>query len=251
MGPTGVGKTALCKALADVVYGSEKAMIRLDMSEYMEKHAVSRLVGAPPGYVGHEDGGELTEKVRRNPYSLVLLDELEKAHRDVTGLLLQILDDGVLTDSTGRRVDFRHTLIVMTSNIGSDRPASGAWASARTANRPADRPVGVAVPAGVSGPHRLHDPIFRTGAGGADADRGDAAPESAGAGGAAAGHAANQPGGGTAAGQPKQPGAGRRPGHPAPDTAGGGEPGGRAMLSCSGRPLAMQVTVAEGHVSLR
>ncbi len=141
MGPTGVGKTALCKALAAVVFGSEKAMIRLDMSEYMEKHAVSRLVGAPPGYVGYEDGGDLTEKVRRNPYSLVLLDELEKAHRDVTGLLLQIFDDGVLTDSTGRRVDFRHTLIVMTSNIGSDQTRQGAaWASARIASRPADRP---------------------------------------------------------------------------------------------------------------
>ena len=125
MGPTGVGKTALCKALAAVVFGSEKAMIRLDMSEYMEKHAVSRLVGAPPGYVGYEDGGDLTEKVRRNPYSLVLLDELEKAHRDVTGLLLQIFDDGVLTDSTGRRVDFCHTLIVMTSNIGSDQTGKG------------------------------------------------------------------------------------------------------------------------------
>ena len=125
MGPTGVGKTALCKARAAVVFGSEKAMIRLDMSEYMEKHAVSRLVGAPPGYVGYEDGGDLTEKVRRNPYSLVLLDELEKAHRDVTGLLLQIFDDGVLTDSTGRRVDFRHTLIVMTSNIGSDQTGKG------------------------------------------------------------------------------------------------------------------------------
>ena len=125
MGPTGVGKTALCKALAAVVFGSEKAMIRLDMSEYMEKHAVSRLVGAPPGYVGYEDGGDLTEKVRRNPYSLVLLDELEKAHRDVTSLLLQIFDDGVLTDSTGRRVDFCHTLIVMTSNIGSDQTGKG------------------------------------------------------------------------------------------------------------------------------
>ena len=125
MGPTGVGKTALCKALAAVVFFIEKAMIRLDMSEYMEKHAVSRLVGAPPGYVGYEDGGDLTEKVRRNPYSLVLLDELEKAHRDVTGLLLQIFDDGVLTDSTGRRVDFRHTLIVMTSNIGSDQTGKG------------------------------------------------------------------------------------------------------------------------------
>ena len=120
MGPTGVGKTALCKALARIVYGSEKAMVRLDMSEYMEKHAVSRLIGAPPGYVGYDEGGELTEKVRRNPYCLVLFDELEKAHRDVTGILLQIMEDGVLTDTSGRTVDFRHTLIVMTSNIGSE-----------------------------------------------------------------------------------------------------------------------------------
>lgn len=125
MGPTGVGKTALCKALAELVFGSEKAMIRLDMSEYMEKHTVSRLVGAPPGYVGYEDGGDLTEKVRRHPYSLVLLDELEKAHRDVTDLLLQIMEDGVLTDTMGKHIDFRHTLIVMTSNIGSDQTGKG------------------------------------------------------------------------------------------------------------------------------
>ena len=119
LGPTGVGKTALCKALADCVFGSRDAMVRLDMSEYMEQHAVSRLLGAPPGYVGHGEGGELTEKVRRRPYCVVLLDELEKAHRDVTSVLLQVLEDGVLTDSMGRHVDFRNTIVVMTSNLGS------------------------------------------------------------------------------------------------------------------------------------
>ena len=119
MGPTGVGKTELCKALAEAMFGSENAMIRLDMSEYMEKHTVSRLVGSPPGYVGFEEGGQLTEKVRRNPYSVVLFDEIEKAHPDVFNVLLQILDDGILTDSQGRRVDFKNTVIIMTSNIGA------------------------------------------------------------------------------------------------------------------------------------
>ena len=119
LGPTGVGKTALCQALAAAVYGDEQAMIRLDMSEYMEKHSVSRLIGSPPGYVGYEDGGQLTEKVRRRPWSVVLFDEMEKAHEDVWGLLLQILDDGRLTDATGRLVDFSNTVIVMTSNIGA------------------------------------------------------------------------------------------------------------------------------------
>ena len=119
LGPTGVGKTELCRALAATVYGDEKAVIRLDMSEYMEKHSVSRLIGSPPGYVGYEDGGQLTEKVRRRPWSVVLFDEIEKAHEDVWGILLQILDDGHLTDSTGRRVDFRNTVIVMTSNVGA------------------------------------------------------------------------------------------------------------------------------------
>lgn len=124
-GPTGVGKTELCKCLAEAVYGSREELIRLDMSEYMEKHAVSRLLGAPPGYVGHGEGGELTEKVRRKPYSLVLLDEVEKAHRDICGILLQILEDGVLTDACGKKVDFRNTLLVMTSNLGSSGELKG------------------------------------------------------------------------------------------------------------------------------
>ena len=119
LGPTGVGKTELCRALASEVYGDEKAIIRIDMSEYMEKHAVSRLIGSPPGYVGYEDGGQLTEKVRRSPWSVVLFDEIEKAHEDVWSILLQIMDDGHLTDSGGRRVDFSNALIVMTSNIGA------------------------------------------------------------------------------------------------------------------------------------
>ena len=118
-GPSGVGKTELCKALAECVYGSADALVRIDMTEYMEANSVSRLIGAPPGYVGHDEGGVLTEKVRRRPYCVVLLDEIEKAHRDVTGLLLQILDDGILTDCVGRQVDFKHAMIVMTSNAGS------------------------------------------------------------------------------------------------------------------------------------
>ena len=119
LGPTGVGKTELCKTLAEAMFGDENAMIRIDMSEYMEKHTVSRLVGSPPGYVGHEEGGQLTEKVRRKPYSVVLFDEIEKAHEDVWNILLQILEDGIVTDSQGRRVDFKNTVIVMTSNVGA------------------------------------------------------------------------------------------------------------------------------------
>lgn len=120
MGPTGVGKTELARALAAFLFDSEDAMIRIDMSEYMEKHAVSRLIGAPPGYVGYEEGGQLSEAIRRRPYSVVLLDEVEKAHRDVFNILLQVLDDGRITDSQGRTVDFRNTIIVMTSNLGSE-----------------------------------------------------------------------------------------------------------------------------------
>jgi len=120
LGPTGVGKTELCKALAEFLFDDEQAIVRIDMSEYMEKHAVSRLIGAPPGYVGYEEGGQLTEKVRRRPHSLVLLDEIEKAHPEVFNVLLQLMDDGRLTDGQGHTVDFRHTVVVMTSNLGSE-----------------------------------------------------------------------------------------------------------------------------------
>jgi ATP-dependent Clp protease ATP-binding subunit ClpB len=121
MGPTGVGKTELCKSLAEFMFDTEDAMVRIDMSEFMEKHSVSRLIGAPPGYVGYEEGGYLTEAVRRRPYSVILMDEIEKAHHDVFNILLQVLDDGRLTDGHGRTVDLRNTVIVMTSNLGSQR----------------------------------------------------------------------------------------------------------------------------------
>jgi len=119
LGPTGVGKTELAKALSEILFDDEKNMIRIDMSEYMEKFSVSRLIGAPPGYVGYDEGGQLTEAVRRKPYSVVLFDEIEKAHPDVFNILLQILDDGRITDSQGRTVDFRNTIIILTSNLGS------------------------------------------------------------------------------------------------------------------------------------
>ena len=132
LGPTGVGKTELARALAALLFDDEDAMVRIDMSEYMEKHTVSRLIGAPPGYVGYEEGGQLTEAVRRRPYRVILFDEIEKAHQDVFNILLQVLEDGRLTDGHGRTVDFRHSIIIMTSNLGSqylrnldpeDRPA--------------------------------------------------------------------------------------------------------------------------------
>jgi ATP-dependent Clp protease ATP-binding subunit ClpB len=139
LGPTGVGKTETAKALAEFLFDDERAMVRLDMSEYMEKHAVARMIGAPPGYVGYEEGGQLTEAVRRRPYAVLLFDEIEKAHPDVFNLLLQILDDGRLTDSQGRVVDFRNTVIIMTSNIGSHlileagaEPSAKAWAKIET-----------------------------------------------------------------------------------------------------------------------
>ena len=121
LGPTGVGKTELARALAEFLFDDEKAMIRIDMSEYQEKHTVARLLGAPPGYVGYEEGGQLTEAVRRKPYCVILFDEIEKAHPDVFNVLLQVLDDGRLTDGQGRTVDFKNTLVIMTSNIGSQR----------------------------------------------------------------------------------------------------------------------------------
>lgn len=120
LGPTGVGKTELAKALAQFLFNDEKAMVRIDMSEYMEKHTVAKLIGSPPGYIGHDEGGQLTEAIRRRPYTVILFDEIEKAHPDVFNILLQLLDDGRLTDSKGRTVDFKNTVIIMTSNIGAD-----------------------------------------------------------------------------------------------------------------------------------
>src|SRR5687768_10680647 len=120
LGPTGVGKTELVRALAEFMFGSEEAMIKIDMSEFMERHSVARLVGAPPGYIGYEEGGQLTEAVRRKSYSVVLLDEIEKAHPEVFNILLQIMDDGRLTDAKGRKVDFRNTILIMTSNVGAE-----------------------------------------------------------------------------------------------------------------------------------
>jgi ATP-dependent Clp protease ATP-binding subunit ClpB len=120
MGPTGVGKTEMARSLADFLFDDEKAMVRIDMSEYMEKHAVSRLIGAPPGYVGYDEGGQLTETIRRRPYAVILFDEIEKAHPDVFNVLLQVLDEGRLTDGKGRTVDFKNTVLIMTSNVASD-----------------------------------------------------------------------------------------------------------------------------------
>ena len=140
LGPTGVGKTELARALAEFLFDDEHAMVRIDMREYMEKHTVARLIGAPPGYVGYEEGGQLTEAVRRRPYAVVLFDEIEKAHPDVFNMLLQMLDDGRLTDGQGRTVDFRNTVVIMTSNIGV-RPHPGVVAprrGRRAAQGPAD-----------------------------------------------------------------------------------------------------------------
>jgi ATP-dependent Clp protease ATP-binding subunit ClpA len=142
LGPTGVGKTELARALAEFLFDDEDAMVRIDMSEYMERHAVSRLIGAPPGYVGYEEGGQLTEAVRRRPYRVILLDEIEKAHPDVFNILLQILEDGRLTDNTGRIVNFSNTVIIMTSNLGSEYikpPPEGLDEAKRRANYEAMR----------------------------------------------------------------------------------------------------------------
>jgi ATP-dependent Clp protease ATP-binding subunit ClpB len=136
LGPTGVGKTELARTLAEFLFDDERAMVRIDMSEYMEKHSVSRLVGAPPGYVGYDEGGQLTEIVRRRPYAVVLLDEIEKAHPDVFNVLLQLMDDGRLTDGQGRTVDFTNTVVIMTSNLGGGGSEEQVMAAVRTQFKP-------------------------------------------------------------------------------------------------------------------
>ena len=138
-GPTGVGKTEVARSLAAFLFGSERSLVRFDMSEYMEKHSVSKLIGSPPGYVGHEEGGQLTERVKRNPYSVVLLDEIEKAHPDVFNVLLQVFEDGHLTDGLGNTIDFKNTILIMTSNIGArfiEKKGRMGFASGETARRP-------------------------------------------------------------------------------------------------------------------
>ena len=158
LGPTGVGKTELARALAEFLFDDEQAMVRIDMSEYQEKHTVSRLIGAPPGYVGYEEGGQLTEAVRRRPYAVVLFDEIEKAHPEVLNVLLQMLDDGRLTDGKGRTVDFKNTVVIMTSNLGSQFIAERARAGRDRARRrhaaPGDGRAAGALPPGVPQPHR-------------------------------------------------------------------------------------------------
>ena len=167
LGPTGVGKTELAKALAETVFGDEDALIRLDMSEYMERHAVARLIGAPPGYVGYEEGGQLTERVRRRPYSVILLDEIEKAHPDVHNALLQVFDDGRLTDGKGRVVDFTNTVLIATSNVGAEIiqqelvGTGGSCEAIRGAQARADGDSAAPLPAGISQPHRRHHRLPR------------------------------------------------------------------------------------------
>ena len=173
-GPTGVGKTLLAKALAEFMFGDEDALIQIDMSEYMEKHNVSRLIGAPPGYVGYEEGGQLTEQIRRRPYAVVLLDEIEKAHPEVFNMLLQVMEEGRLTDSFGRNVDFRNVILIMTTNAGAEAIKNEAAfgfqkpdedASLRQHEGPGDRRDRKGLPARVHQPrerhHRLPSPDRR------------------------------------------------------------------------------------------
>ena len=182
LGPTGVGKTELTKALAEFLFDDEKAMVRIDMSEFMEKHAVSRLIGAPPGYVGYDEGGVLTEAVRRRPYQVILFDEVEKAHEDVFNVLLQVLDDGRLTDGQGRTVDFKNTIIVLTSNLGSEVLAAQAEGepAAMVQGQVMARCAG-ALPARVPEPAGRNHPVPASATGRYDPYRGHpvAAPEDA------------------------------------------------------------------------
>ena len=156
LGPTGVGKTELARALAEYMFDSQDAMVRIDMSEYMEKHSVARLVGAPPGYVGYEEGGQLTEAVRRRPYCVILLDEIEKAHADVFNILLQVMDDGRLTDGQGRTVDFRNAVLIMTSNIPGGRDGAEATFKPEFINRLDDIIEFDSLHRGAAAPHRRH-----------------------------------------------------------------------------------------------
>ena len=182
LGPSGVGKTELARTLAEFLFGDEDAMIRIDMSEYMEKHAVSRLVGSPPGYIGYDEGGQLTEAVRRKPYCVLLLDEIEKAHPDVFNILLQILEDGRLTDAQGRTVDFRHAIVIMTSNIGAaeiarNTPLGFAVSDDETGHHlrrheePDHGRAEEGLPARVPQPHRRRDRLPQAAEGGDQADR--------------------------------------------------------------------------------
>jgi ATP-dependent Clp protease ATP-binding subunit ClpB len=182
LGPTGVGKTELAKTLAETLFDTEAAMVRIDMSEYMEKHSVARLIGAPPGYVGYDEGGQLTEAVRRKPYAVILFDEIEKAHPDVFNVLLQVLDDGRITDAQGRTVDFKNTVIIMTSNLGSRHLLEGVTGD--TIPESVRESVMMElrrVPPGVSQPHRRDDPLQAAHAGGNHDHRGPPAgrPEQA------------------------------------------------------------------------
>ena len=190
LGPTGVGKTELARALAEFLFDDERAMIRIDMSEYQEKHTVARLLGAPPGYVGYEEGGQLTEAVRRRPYCVILFDEIEKAHHDVFNVLLQLLDDGRLTDGQGRTVDFKNTIVIMTSNIGSQRILQYQGIVRRRDLRPHEerraRRNAPALPAGVPQPRGRDHRLPRPERGASEEDRGHSAePAAAAAGGAA------------------------------------------------------------------
>ena len=172
LGPTGVGKTELARALAEFLFDDEQAMIRIDMSEYMEKHTVARLIGAPPGYVGYEEGGQLTEAVRRRPYCVILFDEIEKAHPDVFNVLLQVLDDGRLTDGQGRTVDFKNTLIIMTSNIGSQRIQEAGGRVTEALRGIVRQLVRAQLPARVPQPRGRHHHLPRADARADRADRG-------------------------------------------------------------------------------
>ena len=250
MGPTGVGKTELCKALADCVYGSRDALVRIDMTEYMEPNSVTRLIGAPPGYIGYDEGGTLTEKVRRRPYSVVLLDELEKAHRDVTGLLLQILEDGILTDSLGRTVDFKNTMVVMTSNLGSGESVkNGVGFTPGSAQDRTKRNSSAGVPGGASGAYRLHHDLPSTLAGRPCRDRTAAAAADGAEGRAARPGAGDQRGGLSVSCRAVQPGRQRCAECPPPHSGHGRNGAFRAPAS-KDAPHRLTVAADENGISV-